>query len=353
MAEPHSNIEALQDHTGGFDNSDADSGYGDEAISTQSLRSSIFDYEQENGRSYHAYKAGKYVMPNDDREQERMDIHYHALRLTFGNRHYFAPIEQPTSILDVGTGTGIWAMDVADDHPQAHVIGFDLSPIQPTHVPPNLEFQIADADEHWTFTRQFDLVHTRLMNGFSVRSWDHFYAQAFNCMKPGGWVENQEFDLDFRSDDNTQSPEGAVNRWQTLWNAAVEKNGMTGRCYPQMMCDKMRQAGFINVAALPYKMPVGPWPKDPMLRQSGLFNLIGMLEGVSGLSVRVFTQMLGWSVEELELLLMDVRKEWKTKKIHSYLPIWVVYGQKPMNYTRGAEPVTTTHDDLSDREKTP
>ena len=59
-------------------------------------------------------------------------------------------------------------MDVADDHPAARVIGIDLSPIQPTAVPPNLEFQIMDADEEWDFNERFDLIHTRLMNGVRV-----------------------------------------------------------------------------------------------------------------------------------------------------------------------------------------
>jgi hypothetical protein len=52
---------------------DFDSGYNEEQMSTASVTSSIFAYEEENGRTYHAYKAGKYVMPNDEGEQERMD----------------------------------------------------------------------------------------------------------------------------------------------------------------------------------------------------------------------------------------------------------------------------------------
>lgn len=55
------------------DLSDSDSGYNETQMSTASVTSSIYAYEQENGRTYHAYKAGKYVMPNDDGEQERMD----------------------------------------------------------------------------------------------------------------------------------------------------------------------------------------------------------------------------------------------------------------------------------------
>jgi hypothetical protein len=39
--------------------------------STTSLSSTIFDYEYENGRRYHAYKAGTYTLPNDETEQER------------------------------------------------------------------------------------------------------------------------------------------------------------------------------------------------------------------------------------------------------------------------------------------
>lgn len=84
-----------------------DSGYDEGYLSTQSVASSIYQYEEENGRTYHAFRRGKYVIPNDDREQQRMDIHYHSIRLTLEEKHYIAPISQPRMILDVGTGTGI------------------------------------------------------------------------------------------------------------------------------------------------------------------------------------------------------------------------------------------------------
>lgn len=34
-------------------------------------------------------------------------------------------------MLDVGTGTGIWCIDFGDEHPNADVLGFDLSATQP------------------------------------------------------------------------------------------------------------------------------------------------------------------------------------------------------------------------------
>ena len=169
------------------------------------MTTSVYAYEHLHGRTYHAYHAGSYFLPNDEAEQDRMDIKYHAVRLAINDKPFYAPVSQPQAILDVGTGTGIWAIDVADAFPEALVIGTDLSPIQPNHVPPNLSFEIADSDDEWTFRQRFDLVHCRIMNDFTLKSWPHCFGQAFRSLRPGGWVECQEFDHNRRSDDNSYS----------------------------------------------------------------------------------------------------------------------------------------------------
>ena len=80
----------------------------------------------------------KNPMPTDEVEQDRLDLQHEMLLSLLGNKLYLAPIAaNPQKILDVGTGTGIWAIDMADRFPSAEVIGTDLSPIQPTWVPPN------------------------------------------------------------------------------------------------------------------------------------------------------------------------------------------------------------------------
>lgn len=53
-------------------------------------------------------------------------------------------LEDPTRILDVGTGTGEWAIGMAEKFPECEVIGLDISAIQPTAVPYNVFFEIDD-----------------------------------------------------------------------------------------------------------------------------------------------------------------------------------------------------------------
>jgi len=309
---------------------DSDSAYfEDSGSSTQSISSSIFDYERSHGRTYHAYHGGKYLMPNDDSEQDRMDIMYHAVRLSIGDTLFHAPVVNPTAVLDIGTGTGIWAIDLADAYPAALVIGTDLSPMQPSYVPPNLQFEIADADEDWMFRQKFDLVHTRLMNDTSLKDWTHFYEQAYKVLKPGGWVESHEFSYKRHSDDRSIPPDSRITYWEDLWTEGIKKIGLQGPCDPNLVVRQMTDAGFINIACLEFKLPIGPWPKDPQLREIGTFSYVNLMTGWYGLSVKIFTHLLGWSVEELEVLLVSCRQELKRRDIHGWWPVWVIYGQKP------------------------
>jgi len=247
---------------------------------------------------------------------------YHGIRIALKDTLIFAPVQDPQTILDIGTGTGIWAMDVADAYPEAFVIGTDLSPIQPSYVPPNLHFEIADADEPWTFHQQFDLIHCRLMNDFTLKSWPHYFHQAFDFAKPGAWVECHEFDYRRRSDDNTIAADSRLKFWEEEWTRGMERVGLKGFCHPDLVMEQMRTAGFIDVTKLEFKVPVGPWSKDPELQQAGLFVMVSLLDGLHGLSVKIFTELLGYSVEELESLLAQCRQEVRSRAMHSY---WTVY----------------------------
>ena len=90
---------------------DSDSTYGDSILTeTTSLHGSVLNYQYENGRLYHSYNAGKYFAPNDEREQERLDLLHHVISMILrGELHRTNfELQEPERILDIGTGTGIW-----------------------------------------------------------------------------------------------------------------------------------------------------------------------------------------------------------------------------------------------------
>jgi len=173
--------------------SDNDSAFGDgDSVGesyTTSLTSSARDYTYENGRRYHAFRAGNYVMPNDEKEQDRLDFMHHIFNMCLNGNLQLAPIgDNPQRVLDVGTGTGIWAIDFADAYPSAEVIGVDLSPIQPQWLPPNLQFNVDDAEAEWIYPQPFDFIKMRAMGG-AIADWPRLLQQAYLYTKPGGWVE--------------------------------------------------------------------------------------------------------------------------------------------------------------------
>jgi len=101
----------------------------------------------------------------------------------------------------------------------------------------------------------------------------------------------------------------------------MNKIGLSGACNPERVVSQMKQAGFINVTRLDFKLPIGPWHRDEQLRQAGLFSLVMLLEGIHGLCVKVFIDLLGYTEDQLEILLMECRQEIKTKSVHSYWPV--------------------------------
>jgi tRNA G46 methylase TrmB len=74
-----------------------------------------------------------YNFPNDEKEQDRLDMIHHLCLLLLDDELHLTdlPKNQVIRILDVGTGTGIWSMDMGDKYPNAQIIGNELSAIQP------------------------------------------------------------------------------------------------------------------------------------------------------------------------------------------------------------------------------
>ncbi|KAJ0299082.1 uncharacterized protein N0V96_007059 [Colletotrichum fioriniae] len=318
---------------------DHDSAYGSDAGSayTASIASSIFHYQYENGRRYHAYREGQYVLPNDDQEQERLDLQHHIWRLLLGGQLYTAPLPAPEDpaasgmrILDLGTGTGIWAIEMADEFPTADVYGVDLSPIQPEWVPTNCKFHVDDYEDEWTYREEehFDYIHGRALSGTSS-DWARFYSRVMGGLKPGGWVEMQEYDAWIFSDDDSYERALWTKEWVTKLDEASKMYGKqinVARHHKQWMID----AGFEDVQELVYRIPIGPWAKDPALKELGRCELVHMQMSVDSHTPALFTRVLNYSHDQARVLMEGVKREFRSKDYRLITSYRFVTGRKPM-----------------------
>ena len=116
--------------------------------------------------------------------------------MLLGGKLLHPPISQVNRVLDLGTGTGIWCIDFADEHPESDVKGIDISPIQPSFVPPNCRFEVDDFNLEFLDDNKFDLIHQRDLIG-CIPDGPVFYEKCFNALAPGGWLEGSQFPSSF------------------------------------------------------------------------------------------------------------------------------------------------------------
>lgn len=67
-------------------------------------------------------------------------------------------------------------------------------------------------------------------------------------------------------------------------------------------------AGFANVTETIVRVPMGSWPKGKRYKEMGIYNRENTLECVQAFTVKLFTHVLGWTLEECEVLMAKVRK---------------------------------------------
>ncbi|OLN82369.1 Phosphomethylethanolamine N-methyltransferase 3 [Colletotrichum chlorophyti] len=303
---------------------------GSNHSASTSMSSSVRDYVFENTRRYHKYMEGRYLLPNDEPEQEREDMKHAMCVNVMDGKLHSAPLENPQKIVDLGTGTGIWAIDMGDEYPEADVVGIDLSPIQPIWVPPNVSFIVDDAEADWVWpANSLDYVHARHMC-MAMKDWPRLLSQAREALKPGGWIELQEMRFYLLCDDGTMPGPDSYEyaRFVDLCMEGFRSFGIDPLAI-ERNAELLRQAGFDNVVEKVWKVPIGAWPRDQKLKSVGLYNRSMIYDALQAVSMAPLTRGLKWTAAEVELFLVDVRKSLMDSSIHSYLTLHTVYGQKP------------------------
>lgn len=256
---------------------------------------------------------GHYLLPRHPGEVDRLDLQHYALRMALGANHQ-APLTSPSRILDVGSGTGQWGWDLAEEFSKTIVTGLDLAAGKPGR-PARYQPVRADLLAGLPFADgAFDFVHQRLLFlGIPVAAWPAAVREMVRVTRPGGWVELVEPRV------GIQNAGPAISRMLRLSLAAAAARGLdtTGVIY-ESLDDYLRWSGIERVYRKELSVPIGEWG--------------GTVGSFMATDFRVaFTRLLGTLTtlreEERRAVLDEVQAEYEER--HASSTVVIAFGQRP------------------------
>lgn len=158
---------------------------------------------QEQGNTAYTFRVASAV----PEETIRLDELHAGLTAFFDGHLSLAPLEslKPTNILELGSGSGAWAIQAARQFPDALITAVDIAPMPERDVPSNIHFRKMDITKRLPFNSEgYDVVHARFVM-MHLHGGEEILKRVVHLVRPGGWLIVED-----PNDDNT------ADRGQTL-----------------------------------------------------------------------------------------------------------------------------------------
>lgn len=269
-------------------------------------------------------KAGiPYIVPWDIEEHNRLDFQHFMLRYTLrGN--YAAPIHNPRTILDVGSGTGRWAIEMANLFPRANVIGLDINP-PPVDLlaekgvemrPANYQFVPGNFLEGLPFAEaSFDYVHMRaLVTAIPHDRWPPVIGELARVTRPGGWVESLEVTF-------LEGGGPAINQLMAWLDATLALRGVVFQD-GGAVGSVMQAVGLTNATTRRSAMPCGD--SGGRVGKMLATDWISVLRGIGGMTVAQGIT----SGEAFEQTIEAAQRELAEPQRRCVMPLYIAFGQR-------------------------
>lgn len=109
---------------------------------------------------------------------------------------------------------------------------------------------------------------------------------------------------------------------------AALKRGRQLQLGPQLAIFQ-RGAGLQNVEDKVFAHKWGTWMSDPHERALGARTMLSTMSGMEGFTTAMFTKSLGWSLEDTQSFIQDIKRNMRDDAIRKVMDLHVVCGQKP------------------------
>lgn len=267
-------------------------------------------------------------MPNDDEEQTRLAITHQAFLLVLEGKLTLSRVSPGvTRILDIGAGSGDWAIAMSEKFPRAEIIATDISAFQFNEVPPNVFCEVDDAQEEWTYSELFDFIHIRGLSG-AFKDWSAIYTSVWKHLRPGGFLEVSDFGF---ISVKSSVPDSYVSAFNGACQSAAEKAG-TPMGLDHLRKPVIEAAGLSVVQSRAIDVPLGTWSPDRRKALAGKMALVSTLEGLEATSLRLLTRELAWKQEDVMNLCEKVKEEIMKPGVRATAPCRFIVARKLFDY---------------------
>jgi len=246
-----------------------------------------------------------YVLVNDEAEWARLDAMHNGIANFLEHKLTPAPLGKPRTILEIGAGSGAWAIQAAKLYPDADVLAVDMNPLPSRPLPSNIRYQQLNVLQPFPFEAgSFDVIHIRLVlchlpDGHSVLS------RIIDLLSPGGWLLIDDIDWAENFEGLDKAP--GIKRGLTALVKSMEAEagdphyGKTLKPYLDS-CDRLSEVHVREV-----DLPVYPTPEEPGL--AGLSQMMRKaLVGAIG-AAKVSTATVGITKEVQQNFLEEMARE--------------------------------------------
>ncbi|GIJ84009.1 hypothetical protein Asppvi_002842 [Aspergillus pseudoviridinutans] len=268
----------------------------------------------------------EYVFTRDYLDNNRINLQHYLVVQLFGYRiHPSIPVKDVRNlrIADVGTGTGIWLTDLADEFPATVQldgldISFDAAPPR-DWLPPNMSLHHwdikADVPEH--LVGVYDVVNVRhFVFVLQQRDLKGVLDNLFKLLKPGGYLQWTDFDMSSLRVEKI-NPDIKVDAQVKLMELFQANDTRLRSAWGASLPSLFAQSGFTNVES---DVKDAPPHLAVALHECGLLATEVLARNKAGGNEQM--------VQQLRQTLSEAAKETRDGSVLAFTRLTVV-GQKP------------------------
>ncbi|VUC29681.1 unnamed protein product [Clonostachys rosea] len=282
-----------------------------------------------HGRYYGDWKPWKYIFPIDAEELNRSDMLHKFFSLANDGEITTTNLrgDRQLRVMDLGTGTSIWATLFLRKFIHAEILGVDINQIQPPTIPVRfipIQFDLEEPcwDKLW---QDCDLIHIRqLLGSIETDLWPTIYKNIFNHLLPGhGFIEQTEIDWDPQWDESGDIPSpSSVKEWADRFLAGLDASKRSARVDPVHRRRMLEDAGFTDIEVKITRLYASPWSRDEKLNDIARWFNMSFISGIEGMSLIPMIDYGDMRIEEVRNLCRRVEREMSHLQYHVYMTMY-------------------------------